>query len=169
MTFVNSLNGLAGKIIKGKFPSVSSQYSKNLRALVSDMLATNPKKRPDIEQILRKSFVQTRVKEFVADLDADELHRQVRFFSRLFVHKCFPKFLIHRVQVWGLRGFGVADCRCRCEPVVVFVQSFVFSSKKRFRQLSAVRHIDLFIVIKQRYTPDYDGDADGLRYRGWGS
>eukprot|EP00752_Nemacystus_decipiens_P007705 g6888.t1 len=71
-----SLNGLAGKIIKGKFPSVSSQYSKNLRALVNDMLATNPKKRPDIEQILRKSFVQTRVKEFVADLDADELHRQ---------------------------------------------------------------------------------------------
>lgn len=72
-----SLNGLAGKIIKGKFPSVSSQYSKNLRALVNDMLATNPKKRPDIEQILRKSFVQTRVKEFVGDLDADELHRQV--------------------------------------------------------------------------------------------
>lgn len=72
-----SLNGLAGKIIKGKFPSVSTQYSKNLRALVNDMLATNPKKRPDIEQILRKSFVQTRVKEFVGDLDADELHRQV--------------------------------------------------------------------------------------------
>lgn len=71
------MNGLAGKIIKGKFPSVSSQYSKNLRALVNDMLATNPKKRPDIEQILRKSFVQTRVKEFVGDLDADELHRQV--------------------------------------------------------------------------------------------
>ncbi|CAM9770841.1 unnamed protein product, partial [Ectocarpus sp. 6 AP-2014] len=71
-----SLNGLAGKIIKGKFPSVSTQYSKNLRALVNDMLATNPKKRPDIEQILRKSFVQTRVKEFVGDLDADELHRQ---------------------------------------------------------------------------------------------
>ncbi|CAN0033341.1 unnamed protein product, partial [Ectocarpus sp. 4 AP-2014] len=42
-----SLNGLAGKIIKGKFPSVSTQYSKNLRALVNDMLATNPKKRPD--------------------------------------------------------------------------------------------------------------------------
>lgn len=41
------------------------------------MLATNPKKRPDIEQILRKSFVQTRVKEFVGDLDAEELHRQV--------------------------------------------------------------------------------------------
>ena len=77
-TLNDSLNGLAGKIIKGKFPSVSSQYSKNLRALVNDMLATNPKKRPDIEQILRKSFVQTRVKEFVADLDADELHRQVR-------------------------------------------------------------------------------------------
>lgn len=41
------------------------------------MLATNPRKRPDIEQILRKSFVQTRVKEFVGDLDTDELHRQV--------------------------------------------------------------------------------------------
>lgn len=48
---VNSLNGLAGKIIKGKFPAVSSEYSKNLRALVNDMLATNPKKRPDIEQV----------------------------------------------------------------------------------------------------------------------
>lgn len=46
-----SLNGLAGKIIKGKFPPISSDYSKNLRALVIDMLATNPKKRPDIEQV----------------------------------------------------------------------------------------------------------------------
>lgn len=84
-----SLNGLAGKIIKGKFPSVSSQYSKNLRALVNDMLATNPKKRPDIEQILRKSFVQTRVKEFVSDLDADELHRQVRTVWVCAVASCF--------------------------------------------------------------------------------
>lgn len=46
-----SLNGLAGKIIKGKFPAVSQEYSKNLRVLVNDMLATNPKKRPDIEQV----------------------------------------------------------------------------------------------------------------------
>ena len=29
----SSLNGLAGKIIKGKFPSVSTQYSKNLREI----------------------------------------------------------------------------------------------------------------------------------------
>ncbi|CAM9640609.1 unnamed protein product [Pylaiella littoralis] len=78
-----SLNGLAGKIIKGKFPSVSSQYSKNLRALVNDMLATNPKKRPDIEQILRKSFVQSRVKEFVGDLKTEELHRQDKSMSAL--------------------------------------------------------------------------------------
>lgn len=59
LTITCSLNGLAGKIIKGKFPSVSSQYSKNLRTMVNDMLATNPKKRPDIEQVTEVIFTYT--------------------------------------------------------------------------------------------------------------
>ncbi|CAM9332534.1 unnamed protein product [Chrysoparadoxa australica] len=79
----NSLNGLAGKIIKGRYPSLDNRYSKNLRSLVKDMLATNPKSRPDIEQILCKSFIKKRVAEFLQDLQADKLHRQEKAMESL--------------------------------------------------------------------------------------
>ncbi|CAM9739442.1 unnamed protein product, partial [Phaeothamnion confervicola] len=69
----SSINGLAYKIIKGRYPAPDSRYSRQLRGLIKDLLGTNPKARPDIEQVLRKSFVKQRVREFVADVTLESL------------------------------------------------------------------------------------------------
>ncbi|KAH8054647.1 serine/threonine kinase [Aureococcus anophagefferens] len=58
----NSLNGLACKIIKGRYPPIASRYSKSLRDLVSGMLSTSPSSRPQLEAILRKPFVKKHIK-----------------------------------------------------------------------------------------------------------
>ena len=39
----NSLNGLACKIIKGRYPPIASRYSRHLRELVGAMLSTSPR------------------------------------------------------------------------------------------------------------------------------
>mmetsp|Transcript_23817 Transcript_23817/g.66960 ORF Transcript_23817/g.66960 Transcript_23817/m.66960 type:complete len:997 (-) Transcript_23817:29-3019(-) len=64
----NSLNGLACKIVRGKYPPVSSRYSKHLSDLVGAMLATQPSQRPTLEAILRRPFVRKHVRGFFADL-----------------------------------------------------------------------------------------------------
>jgi hypothetical protein len=64
----NSLNGLAGKIIKGKYPPISSKYSKYLRELISQMLLINPQQRPDVDQILRKPFIKKHIINFFTDI-----------------------------------------------------------------------------------------------------
>ena len=53
----NSLPVLALKILKGAFPPISSQYSKDLKGLLLLLLQTDQKKRPSIESILSKSFI----------------------------------------------------------------------------------------------------------------
>jgi hypothetical protein len=64
----NSLNGLAGKIIKGRYPPIHHKYSKFLRDLISDMLMTNPQQRPDLDQILRKPFIKKHIVNFFVDV-----------------------------------------------------------------------------------------------------
>lgn len=53
----NSLPVLALKILKGSFPPIPSQYSKDLKALLLQMLSTDQKKRPSIESILLKPII----------------------------------------------------------------------------------------------------------------
>lgn len=64
----NSLNGLAQKIIKGKYPAVHSKYSRYLRELIGQMLAPEPKQRPDLDQILRKPFIRKQVLSFFVEM-----------------------------------------------------------------------------------------------------
>ena len=64
----SSLNGLACKIVKGRYPPVPSRYSKHLSDLVGAMLATSPSQRPTLEAILRRPFVRKHVRGFFADL-----------------------------------------------------------------------------------------------------
>ncbi|KAH8056181.1 serine/threonine kinase [Aureococcus anophagefferens] len=64
----NSLNGLACKIIKGRYPPIASRDSKSLRDLVSGMLSTSPSSRPQLEAILRKPFVKKHIKDFLTDI-----------------------------------------------------------------------------------------------------
>jgi serine/threonine protein kinase len=64
----NSLHSLASKVAKGSYPPISSNYGNNLRNLVADLLLTNPRNRPDTEQVLRKQFIKAEVKSIVEGL-----------------------------------------------------------------------------------------------------
>ena len=64
----NSLNGLAGKIIKGRYPPVNAKYSRHLRDLIGQLLLTNPQQRPDTDQILRKPFIKKHIVNFFTDI-----------------------------------------------------------------------------------------------------
>lgn len=64
----NSLNGLATKIVKGKYPPVHAKYSKFLRDLIGQMLLLNPQQRPDLDQILRKPFIKKHIINFFSDI-----------------------------------------------------------------------------------------------------
>jgi len=65
-----SLNGLAAKIVKGKYPPIHPNYSENLKQLIATVLSVNPNSRPDLEAILRKPFVKRQVQRFFADVKA---------------------------------------------------------------------------------------------------
>lgn len=66
----NSLNGLATKIVKGKYPPINAKYSKYLRDLITQMLMLNPQQRPDLDQILRKPFIKKHIVNFFVDIAA---------------------------------------------------------------------------------------------------
>lgn len=64
----NSLNGLAQKIIKGRYPAIDGRYSRYLRELIGLMLLPEPKQRPDLDQILRKPFIKKHICQFFQDI-----------------------------------------------------------------------------------------------------
>lgn len=64
----NSLNGLAQKIIKGRYPPIHHKYSRFLRELIGQMLLAEPKQRPDLDQILRKPFIKKHIINFFVDI-----------------------------------------------------------------------------------------------------
>jgi len=66
----NSLNGLACKIIKGRYPGIHPNFSSGLRELISGMLAVNPHTRPDLETILQKPFIKRHIQRFFSDIAA---------------------------------------------------------------------------------------------------
>ena len=53
----NSLPVLALKILKGSFPPLPNQYSKDLKGLILQMLQVDQKKRPSVDAILLKPFI----------------------------------------------------------------------------------------------------------------
>jgi len=53
----NSLPVLALKILKGSFPPIPAQYSKDLKSLILQMLQVDQKKRPSIDAILLKPII----------------------------------------------------------------------------------------------------------------
>lgn len=55
----NNMKNLVLKIIRGSYPPVSAtRYSYELRALLALLLKRNPRERPSVNTILRKSFIQ---------------------------------------------------------------------------------------------------------------
>lgn len=63
-----SLNGLAMKIIRGKYPRLSSTYSTSLHSLVSSMLTIDPKRRPALKKILGMKMLRRRLRVYVGKL-----------------------------------------------------------------------------------------------------
>jgi len=61
----NSLNGLAGKIVRGKYPPIPFDYSKDLRSMIAKMLSSSPSQRPSIEDILRLPFLRRNIRRYV--------------------------------------------------------------------------------------------------------
>ena len=64
----NSIGNLAQKIIKGRYPPISSKYTKHLGDLIAQMLHVNPNNRPDLDQILRKPFIKKHIINFFSDI-----------------------------------------------------------------------------------------------------
>ena len=62
----NSMKGLVLKILKGSYPAIPSNYSEDVKALVSDLLTKDPSKRPSIRQILEKPFLKSRINNLIA-------------------------------------------------------------------------------------------------------
>lgn len=61
------LGSLFRSIVSGRYAPISRAYSPELRQLVADMLQVNPAKRPSINDILRRSFLQVRVSVMLPD------------------------------------------------------------------------------------------------------
>lgn len=53
----NSLPVLALKIMKGAFPPIPNNYSKDLKTLLLQLLSTDQKKRPTVEMLLAKPII----------------------------------------------------------------------------------------------------------------
>jgi len=58
----DDMQGLYRKVVKGLYPPIPSNFSKDLEYLVSQLLQTDPTNRPNCEQILKMSVVQKRLK-----------------------------------------------------------------------------------------------------------
>ena len=64
----NSLNALAIKIVKGRYPPISSRYTRSLNEVIAAMLSTNPSGRPDLEDLLRKPLIKRHTQDLIADI-----------------------------------------------------------------------------------------------------
>lgn len=61
-------NALAIKIMKGLYPSITPTYSKQLRDLITSMLALKHQNRPTIVEIIKKPFIKKRVEKYMSDI-----------------------------------------------------------------------------------------------------
>lgn len=63
----NSLHNLALKIVKGTYPPIPPQFSKDMKLIVAQMLSTDPNKRPTINQVLRTSVMSGRIRNCLTE------------------------------------------------------------------------------------------------------
>eukprot|EP01017_Pseudomicrothorax_dubius_P032782 TRINITY_DN4329_c0_g1_i10.p1 TRINITY_DN4329_c0_g1~~TRINITY_DN4329_c0_g1_i10.p1 ORF type:complete len:460 (-),score=128.56 TRINITY_DN4329_c0_g1_i10:359-1738(-) len=63
----DSLHHLALKIVKGTYSPIPSQYSRELKNLITSMLSLDAARRPTINQILKQPIITNRIKCFLSD------------------------------------------------------------------------------------------------------
>ena len=61
----NSMKGLVLKILRGNYPAIPSNYSKEMNELIADMLIKDPIKRPSMRKILEKEFLAKRISKLL--------------------------------------------------------------------------------------------------------
>ena len=61
------MKGLVQKILKGNYPAIPKNYSDDLRKLISELLITDPNKRPNLGKILEMPFLKMRVNELFSN------------------------------------------------------------------------------------------------------
>ena len=61
------MNSLAFKIIVGKHPSIPDNYSIHLKQMIKCLLARDPEQRPNIDQLLKLSFIRAHIKSFLTE------------------------------------------------------------------------------------------------------
>ncbi|KAG8430683.1 hypothetical protein GDO86_020142, partial [Hymenochirus boettgeri] len=59
------MNSLVFRIIEGKLPPMTKNYSEDLGELIRKMLSQQPEKRPSVKQILRKPFIKHHIALFL--------------------------------------------------------------------------------------------------------
>lgn len=64
----NDMNGLYKRVLRGEYPPISKQYSRELAKVIAGMLKVDPKQRPDCEQILRWPEVINKSNEFSIEM-----------------------------------------------------------------------------------------------------
>ncbi|KAJ6659229.1 hypothetical protein lerEdw1_019275 [Lerista edwardsae] len=62
----NSLHQLVLKICRGHFIPASTKYSYDLRTLISQLFKTSPRDRPSINSVLKKPFLEKRIKKYLS-------------------------------------------------------------------------------------------------------
>ncbi|XP_075707877.1 serine/threonine-protein kinase Nek5 isoform X2 [Rhinoderma darwinii] len=80
----DNLRQLVLKICRGRYLAVSSKYSYDLRALISQLFKISPRDRPSVTSILKKPFLEKRIRNFLTPkLIEDE-------FSHTVLHRRTP-------------------------------------------------------------------------------
>ncbi|XP_072259627.1 serine/threonine-protein kinase Nek5 isoform X2 [Pyxicephalus adspersus] len=80
----NSLRQLVLKICRGRYDPLSIRYSYDLRGLISQLFKISPRDRPSINSILKKPFLEKRIRNFLTPEVMEEE------FSHTILHKKKP-------------------------------------------------------------------------------
>ncbi|GIQ84835.1 hypothetical protein KIPB_006406 [Kipferlia bialata] len=63
----SNMKGLVMKILRGVYPPIPRHYSDDLRDLLASMFQRRPGSRPSVNKILRLSFIQKRIRNFMTE------------------------------------------------------------------------------------------------------
>lgn len=83
-----SLNFLALKIVKGQYQSPGSMYSRDIKNLIAQLLQVNPKRRPNINQLLANPLLKPYIDKCMSKQEkADEFSHTVLHNQRIKVNQ----------------------------------------------------------------------------------
>jgi serine/threonine protein kinase len=62
-----SIHGLALKIVRGVYSPLPTEYSRDIKSLVSMLLAVDPRQRPTINEVLKMPIIMGRIRQFLSE------------------------------------------------------------------------------------------------------